>query len=111
MKPLKPKLILNYLAAFSNLVDYWFLFEFSSDHRRDYVTMNCGINNARKAYSTAATENYIIVDQEMRAKVPTRSLICRRLKSIFKLLVENITESKLTYEVQHSKIFLCFIFA
>ena len=94
-KLLKPQTMLNYLAAFSNFVDYCFLFEFSGDRRRDRVTMNGAIKNARKASSTAAIKNYRFVAQELRAKVPTPSLVCKRFKSSFKLL-ENLNESNLS---------------
>ena len=101
-KLLKPQTMLNYLAAFSNFVDYCFLFEFSGDRRRDHVTMNGAIKNARKAYSTAAIKDYRFVAQETRAKVPTRSLVCKRLKGSFKLLEENLIESNLSYKEQQA---------
>ena len=75
-KLLKPQTMLKYLAAFSNLVDYCFLFELSGDRRREYVIMNREIKNTRKASSTAAIKSYRFVAQEIRPKVPTRSLVC-----------------------------------
>ena len=90
------------LAAFSNFLDYCFLFEFSGDRRRDQVTMNGAIKNARKADSTAALKDYRFVAQEMRAKVPTRSLVCKGLKGSLKLLEENLNESNLSYKEQQA---------
>ena len=100
-KMLKPQTMLNYLAAFTSFVDYCFLFEFPGDSR-NHVTMNGAIMNARKAYSTAATKNYRVVAQEMRAKVPSRSLVCERYTSILKLLEKNLVESTLTYKEQQA---------
>ena len=98
---LKPQTMLNYLAAFTSFVDYCFLFEFPGDSR-NHVTMNGAIRNVRKAYSTAATKNYRVVAQEMRAKVPSRSLVCERYTSILKLLEKNLVESTLTYKEQQA---------
>ena len=73
-KLLKPQKMLNYLAAFSNFVDYSFLFEFSGDRRREYVTMNGEIKKTRKASSTASIKNYRFVAQKMRPKTPLTPL-------------------------------------
>ena len=100
-KMLKPQTMLNYLAAFTSFVDYCFLFEFPGDST-NHVTMNGAIRNARKAYSTAATKNYRVVAQEMRAKVPSRSLVCARYTSILQLLEKNLVESTLTYKEQQA---------
>ena len=108
-KLLKPQTMLNYLAAFSNFGDNCFLFEFSGDRRREYVTTSGEINNTRKASSTAVIKKYRFAAQEMRPKVPTHSLVCKRFKSSFKLR-ENLHESNLSYKEQQALNLLLYKF-
>ena len=57
---LKPQTMLNYLATFSNFVDYCYLYSdgVSARMEREHSTMLAAIKSVRKAFSTAAIKNY-----------------------------------------------------
>ena len=101
----KPQTMLNYLAAFSNFVDYCYLYNdgVSPSMQNEQLNMKTAIKTARKAYSTAAVKDYRGVAQEMRAKVPSPALVRSRFRSIFDLLKENLQNKKsMSYKVQQA---------
>ena len=96
------KTMLNYLASFSNFVDYCFLYSHgvSALIQREHSTMLAAIKSVRKAFSAAVIKKYRSTAKQLQARVPSIFLLrnCHKLALIH--LKDNLTASKLTYKQQ-----------
>ena len=101
---LKPQTMLNYLAIFSNFVDYCFLYSDGVSNRmeREHSTMLAAIKSVRKAFSTAAIKNYRTTAKQLRARVPSIALVRNHQKLALSHLKDNLATSTLTYKQQQA---------
>ena len=81
-KLLKPQTMLNYLAAFSNFVDYCFLFEFSGDRRRDRVTMKGAIRMLGRHPRRQPLKITDLLHKNCAQKSPLAPLFVKDLKAV-----------------------------